>query len=64
MKSGSLHMYPLGFWANAGGALVTLKNMQDLILHVGQCVSKSLASCNPKYEGGIEQSAPTDDAVC
>lgn len=35
MKSGSLHMYPLGFWANAGGALVTLKNMQDLILHVG-----------------------------
>jgi hypothetical protein len=23
-----------------------------------------LASCNPKYEGGIEQSAPTDNAVC
>jgi hypothetical protein len=28
-------MYVLGFWANAGGALVTLKNIQDLILHVG-----------------------------
>jgi hypothetical protein len=28
-------MYVLGFWANAGGPLVTLKNMQDLILPVG-----------------------------